>query len=764
MRAFIPRWGFLFLAIGFLAEASFCRAAIEDSPNGVLVTLGDAHIRAEAPTPGVLCLSVTFGDAPRPSSLFIAPVTDSTVAPVPWQAIHQGPVVGIETSAGELLIDATTGSWTFQNAEGTVLVAQGNPAVLQKDASGNDQVSLQIGSSQPDAPPFLAYGSGNGDRKANLLQSHGASALGNGVAAIPYYWSPAGYAAFGITSDDDQPAKWQADPAGGGVGWLFPGRTLTLYLMPAPDLQAAARSYADLSGHPLVPPEWTFGYLQSRWGWKDKAYIDDTLKTFRDHQLPVDAFIFDFEAYTATPDYQLPPEGTDRFPDFAWNPLLFPDPAKNIAAYAAQGIHVVPIRKPRIGDREMLAMLHDRKWIRVAGRNGEKGNRVDARDIDFENPAVRKWYGRRLQPMIESGIAGWWNDEGESTYTKYYFWNQAEADALAKFRPNFRHWSLNRSFQPGLQRFGVAAWTGDIDSSWETLARTPTDLLNWSLAGMPYSTCDIGGFKGALTPTPDNPNARGPTPPEMLVRWMEEGVFFPVMRAHSTNAIPPHFPWLSGPEAEDAIRKALDLRSQLIPYYYSLAHLAHETGLPLMRPLAMEFPGDPSVADLTDQWLMGSGLMVAPILAEGGARQVYFPDDMVSFDGTKIFSKGQTVPVTAALDEIPLYARFGTILPLGPVVQDVEQLPGGALELRIYPGQDAVFTLVEDDGISYDYLKGIVRKTTFTWDNLARTLTWKQEGGYDGPNVFRKMNIVLFDPSGRKEKAADLGPAGTVGF
>ncbi len=762
MRAFTPRWGLLLLAVHFLAAVSFSRAAVEDTPTGILVTLGDAHIRAEAATPGAFRLSVTFGKDPEPnSSLFIEPAA----LPVSWQAVHEGEVVGIQTGAGELLIDSTTGNWTLQNAEGTVLVAQGNPAILQKDAAfGGAQVGLRIGSSQPDQPPFRAYGSGNGGRTPHLLQSRGASALGNGVAAIPYYWSPAGYAAFGVTSDDDQPAKWQADPSGGGVGWIFPGRTLTLYLMPAPDLQAAARNYADLTGHPGVPPEWTFGYLQSRWGWKDKAYIDDTLKTFRGHQLPVDAFIFDFESYTSFPDYQLLATGKEHFPDFAWNPLLFPDPAKDFAAYAAQGLHLVAIRKPRIGDRDTLLMLHDKGWIRTSGKNGERGELFDARGIDFENPAARKWYGRQLQPMIESGIAGWWNDEGESTYTKYYFWNQAEADALAKFRPNARHWSVNRAFQPGLQRFGVAAWTGDIGSSWETLARTPSELLNWSLAGMPYSACDIGGFKGVATPTPDNPRAMGPTPPEMFTRWMEAGVFFPVMRAHSTLDIPPHFPWLSGPEAEDAIRKALDLRSQLIPYYYSLAHLAHETGLPLMRPLAMEFPGDPNVADLSDQWLMGSGLMAAPILAEGGARQVYFPDDMVSFDGTKIYSRGQTVPVTAALDEIPLYVRFGTILPLGPVIQDVAQLPGGPLELRVYPGQDAAFTLVEDDGVSYDYLKGIVRKTAFTWDNLARTLTWKQEGGYDGPHLFRKMKIVLFDPSGRVEKAADLGPSGTVAF
>jgi len=225
---------------------------------------------------------------------------------------------------------------------------------------------------------------------------------------------------------------------------------------------------------------------------------------------------------------------------------------------------------------------------------------------------VRDWYAKQLVPLLKMGIDGWWNDEGEQTYTTYTYWNQSEAMALAQVDPKRRLWTINRAFQPGMQRYGTAAWIGDFANNWQGLAETPTRLLNWSVAGMYYGACDIGGFMGQASP-------------ELLTRWMQAGVFFPVMRSHSSNRVQPRFPWLYGEQAEVAIRKALELRYRLVPYYYSLAHEAWRDGTPLMRPLAMAYPDDPQVANLTSQWLIGDGLMAAPILTQTNQRSVYFP-------------------------------------------------------------------------------------------------------------------------------------------
>ncbi len=310
--------------------------------------------------------------------------------------------------------------------------------------------------------------------------------------------------------------------------------------------------------------------------------------------------------------------------------------------------------------------------------------------------------------------------------------------------PDDRLWTIDRAFAPGVQRFGIAAWTGDIRAGWSELAKTPTHLLNWSLAGMPYSACDIGGFYNETTP-------------HLLTRWMEAGVFFPIMRTHSTDDVVPHFPWLFGPEAESAIRKALDLRYRLIPYYYSLAHEAQETGLPIMRPLAMEFPHNSSCENISDEWLMGSGLLAAPILEDTETRWVYLPGGTWYALNTNTPLKGDHgMDAKAALDEIPAFVRAGTILPLGPIIQHTSDLPGGPLEIQVYPGRDAKFTLVEDDGQTTNYLKGQTRRTEFAWNDATRTLSWKISGPYAGKDIFTDITISVMDTSGKKTASASI--------
>lgn len=683
------------------------------------------QIQIAAATTGALRLSVSYdGQTSSLPSIFIANTTNQASA-------------SIKTAVGELLVDRRGGRWTLRDPSGKTVIASGDLGILiSEERTGKPVVQIKIDHARGDTERFYGSGGGRGG-PGNLLHLKGDSVVAGGYAMIPYYWSDAGYAALAVSSDDNTPAIWDGRSAK-SVTWSFPGKRADLYLMPAANLYDAARAYAQLSGYPAVPPRWTFGYLQSRWGWKDQAYIDDVAKQFIDRKLPVDAFIFDFEWFTPRPDYELTAQGSADYRDFSWNPLLFPDPAGQIAQLKKQGIHFVAIRKPRLGNSAALVMARRKGWILP------QGNGVDARCLDFANSDCRDWYARQLIPLLRCGIDGWWDDEGEITVTTYYWWNQAQAMALAAVNPARRLWTIDRSFEPGVQRFGAAAWTADIPSDWQTLAKTPADLLNWSLAGMDYGACDIGGFLGNDSP-------------ELLTRWMQMGVFLPVMRAHSLNTVQPRFPWLYGLAAEDAIRKALDLRYRLIPMYYSLAHQAHETGAPLMRPLVMEFPNDPKVADMTSQWLIGRGLLAAPILNPGNRRRVYLPDDDWYVLGTNQRLAGnRVIAVDAPLDQIPLYVRAGTILPLGPVIQHTDQLPGGSLEVQVYPGKDADFTLVEDDGLTKAYLDGQVRRIKFHWDDAARRLSWKISGPYNGNDVFRSIQAVVFDAGRIKRAQAPL--------
>jgi len=714
---------------------------VQHLENGLLIKFKAAQVELSAATPEALRLSVTYNGPESIHSTFLISANDKQA--VTCQEIKKDDWVGIKSTAGSLLMNPQSGEWLLENAGGKVVIPQHEIGDLNQPISPtNAQIHITLGWDK--RIPMEVYGCGN--VSSNLICTGAQAGVANGRATIPYYWSKAGYAVLAVTADDNHPAGWHGSADKESVTWTFPGGRADLYLMPAASLKDAATAYARLTGAAPVPPLWAFGYLQSRWGWTDRSYIEETLKHFEEYKIPVDAFIYDFEWYTTKPDYSVPDQGEAGFNDFSSNTNLFPELAKQINAYKAQGVHFVGIRKPRLGNSESLKMVRAKNWD-LQSQSKEK---VSARDLDFANPQVREWYIDQSADLFKSGADGWWNDEGESSYTTYFFWNLAERDALDRYCPNQRLWTLNRAFSPGTQRFGAAAWTGDIVSSWEVLAGTPANLLNWSLAGMPYGACDIGGFFGSPSP-------------ELMSRWMEAGVFFPIMRTHSEVHYQPHFPWLYGTNALEAMRKAIDLRYRLIPYYYSLAHETFATGIPWMRPLIMEFPDDSHVANLSDEWMMGDSILAAPLLKEGGKRSVYIPTgDWYVFGTNRLTHGGSAIEVTAALDEIPAYVRAGTILPLGPVVQHTSQLPGGPLELQIYPGKDAAFTLVEDNGENQDYLKAQMRSTIFHWDDANQKLSWERKGDYSGANVFQKVHVTLFSPKSISEGDSALGSSGTM--
>ncbi len=732
---------FVLTILGFTVNAPAAPGDVTQTSRGLLIQLGQAQIELAPANASALRLSVSMDGAPVavPSTFLADTNRDNSV---PWTEVKHHRMVGIKTAAGELLMNPKHGEWTLKNAKGKTLIPLHN---IGNYETNSDRTAVNVTLGWNKGRPVYVYGCGNATNSLEVVAAK--IGLGNGYAVLPYYWANAGYAVLAVTANDNRPAGWHAAADGRSVTWTFPGKSADLYLMPAATLKDAARSEADLTGHAPVPPIWTFGYLQGRWGWTNRAYIEDTLKKFHDLDLPVDAFFFDFEWYTRKPDYTVPSNGLAGFRDFSWNPNLFSDPAEQIQNYRDQGVHFVGIRKPRLGNPDSLKMMREKHWMLS---DAEKVKGYEARDINFKNPDVRDWYVAKSAPLLKAGVDGWWNDEGEASFTTYYFWNLAERQAIDEFKPGRRLWTLNRSFSPGLQRLGAAAWTGDIRSRWNVLQATPTTLLNWTLAGLPYETCDIGGFMG-------------PPTPELLARWMEAGVFFPIMHAHSVISNPPHFPWLYGAPALEAMRKALDLRYRLIPYYYSLAHETTETGLPLMRPMVMEFPDDPRCANISDEWMMGASLLAAPMMTSDNERTIYLPHGKwYPFESNAPIKGRKTISVKAGLDEIPVYVRAGTILPLGPVIQHTSQMPGGPLELEIYPGKDAAFTLYEDDGETLAYQSGQFRCTTFIWNQAGGKLSWTINGDYHGQNIFTAMHVVVFNSAGKREASAPLNANGAV--
>ncbi len=683
-------------------------------------------------SPGCFRLSISErGPAVARKSIFLAPVKKSALIAVKATCgpVRKADMTGLGAPFGQLLVNEKTGQAELLGHRGNVLVSG-----IRLSRAGGLHLTLGMKTGEH------FYAGGSNQRQLTLDPNNVKTYVGNGDAFIPFYWSTAGYAVFVVSSKDNQPPNRSVDRSKNVVRFTnLPGRSVDVYLMPAKTISRALASYTALTGRPPVPPEWAFGYLQSKWGWHNAAFVKDTLARFRRDKLPVDAFIFDVEWYTTLSAYGMASKTPGH--DFQFNPILFPHPHRQVRYFQSQRLRWMAIRKPRLENPRNLAMARARGWLLCQVRPPvvpAPGNRV----LNFALPAVRRWWFHHNAKFITRyGLAGWWNDEGEATYTLYYYWNLAEYDGLKRIRPDMRQFSISRAFCPGMVRLGASVWTGDTPTNWETLRQQPAHLLNYSLAGMPWGTCDIGGF--CLTPSP-----------ALMTRFLQAGVFFPIMRSHSCINSPGRFPWLYGKAAENAIRQALDLRYRLIPFLYSLAHETYHTGMPIMRPLLMEFPDDPRVADLTSQWLMGRGLMVAPMLTNKPTRVVYFPaGTWYKFETAKTIQGPSQESVSPALAQIPIYVRAGTILTLGPVIQSTQLLPGGPLTVEVYPGANAHFSLVEDDGTTYNYQRGIQRTTVFTWNNLTHTLRWLRRGKYNGANVFRKMRVVVYYPAGRVSSA-----------
>ena len=555
-----------------------------------------------------------------------------------------------------------------------------------------------------------------------LLHTSGKQVVVNGATTVPYIWSPSGYGILVANDilDVNRHIIWS--DSNGMLTWTVPEGFADIYLMAAADTSGVLGDYARLTGSAPIPPRWTFGFLLSRWGYKDDADVQDKWQQFRDRKIPIDAFIYDYDWYTN---------------DWEFNPATFPDPAANLAKMHAMDLHFVGIRKPRV-EGAHADYAKSQGWAIPA---------PFGTDLRFDIAPARAWWWNHQLPLLKTGVDGWWNDEAEQAYDEFFYMSRQQYLGGRAVSAN-RQWSIDRAFSPGLQHYGAAAWTGDINSDWETFREQPGTLLNWTLAGMPYVSQDAGGFQG--TPTP-----------ELYTRWIEEAVFTPIMRAHGTHNSP-RWPWAFGDGALQAMTKAIDLRYRLIPYIYTLADVTNRTGLPPIRPLFLEFPDDRATWSLNDEWMLGDRLLAAPVLTKGGKRKVYLPAGNW-FDGNtgKAVAGAQTLDLTPVpLNIIPFYVRAGTILPLGPVTPSTSEAED-PIEVRIYPGADAAFSLYEDDGNTYNYEKGALTRIPMQWDDRKRKLIiGDREGSYPGMLSMRHLVIAL--PDGSTKQVTYMGNKLTV--
>lgn len=528
------------------------------------------------------------------------------------------------------------------------------------------------------------------------------------------------------------------------------GGDIDLFLIAGPSVRQVVERYTDLTGKSAMLPRYALGYLGSSMYYPelDKDCDDailDFIDTTREEKIPVDGFQLSSGYCTVETD-----KGIKRCV-FTWNKKRFKDPREFFAQMEKRGVTVSPNVKPGI------LLIHPRldemkakgMFIKASGSDepgigtwwGGKG--VFA---DFTNPSTRTYWKEMLKEnVLEYGTSSVWNDNceydslvdkdcrcdfegkggtiGQLKSVMSNIMCHITDEAIHETFTNTRPYIVCRSGHCGIQRY-AQTWAGDNLTCWDSLKYNIATILGMSLSGVANQGCDIGGFYG---PSPEA---------ELMVRWIQNGIFQPRFSIHSTNTDNTVTePWMYG-DCTDYIREAIGLRYQLSPYLYSLMERAHETGLPIMEPMCSAFQEDVKCYEEGVDFMLGDSLLVANVVEKGAvSRKVYLPEGETFYDfyTRSAYEGGRTVELPVDLGSIPLFVRSGAIIPMAEDrLDNLKTQQAEHLRILCAADRDGRFELYEDDGISMDYEKGGFLKTSITMTAGERTvLDFHQEGHYE---------------------------------
>ena len=676
--------------------------------------------------------------------------------PIPFTVRDAGPgenkEVLIATAGLTIGVSRTSGAIRFADAHGATLLRETDwplprqlrGVVTDGEATHQASVWFQL------TPEESLYGLGqhqNGllnqrNREMELTQD-------NTNISIPFFLSSKGYGIFWNNASAThwnnrfQPVLSISSDVAGSVDYFF------LY---GPAFDKIIAGYRKLTGDVPLFPLWAYGYWQSKLAYRTQAEVLEVAARYRSLNIPLDNIVLD-EAWETQLGSRL---FTTQFPDppamlqtlhqqhvhvmtSIW-PLFQPGSA-NFDVMAAHGFFVVPgsYRFPAYYPGTRLydafsARARTLYWQQIKKSLYDIG--VDAFWMDSTEPS--DFFGEERGSMLAGARTIWGN--GSRYENLYPFMTTLGIyDGQRSVTDRKRVFTLTRSAFAGMQHNAAAVWSGDISAGFETLKREIPAGLNYSLTGLPYWTTDIGGFLGGDTTDPKYQ--------EIFVRWFEYGAFCPIFRVHGTRTNGENELWSYGPQAQAILTLYDRLRYRLLPYIYTTAARTTFDGYTPMRALAFDFLDDPKALDIADEFLFGPSLLVAPVTDAGAeSREVYLPAGASWYDfwTGEMLPGGQNINRSAPLNVLPLYVRAGSIVPLGPESEYTNQHPDGVIELRIYPGADAAFSLYEDDGASYDYEKGNYTKIPIRWDDRTKTLTLdERQGRFPRMEMRREFSIVL---------------------
>ncbi|MCU1222018.1 MAG: Alpha-glucosidase [Edaphobacter sp.] len=553
-----------------------------------------------------------------------------------------------------------------------------------------------------------------------------------------------------------------------------PDGPVDYYLLYGPDPKHVVEAYAWLTGPTPLPPLWSLGFQQSRYSYVPESKVREIANRLRADHIPADALYLDIDYQKDNRPFTV---DTDKFPHFSQ--MLHDLAQQHFHVVAITDLHIAKL--PNAGYAPYDTGTAGDHFVKNPDGTTYVGAVWPGPSVfpDFTRDASRQWWGTLYKDFLHDGVAGFWNDmnepavfnvpsktmpdsiqhriEGTGFKTRtanhleihnvYGMENsRATYDGLLALAPNQRPFVLTRASYAGGQRY-AATWTGDNSATWNHLRMTTPQLLNLGLSGFAMSGADVGGFAGS-------------PPPDLLTKWLEVAAFQPIDRDHAAKGTRDHEPWVDGPEHLAIRRRYIEQRYRLMPYLYTVTEETSRTGLPIMRPLFLEFPhattdGHPIDLDAnSSEFLFGPDLLIAPNPSpeEVAPYEVHLPpgiwydywtserldrrEQTASRDLEQRDAKQPNKPimVTPRLADLPVYVREGTILPISPLTQSTDETPVGPLTLRVYAGDNCHGDLYQDDGKTFAFRTGQYLRQHYTCAvNPDGTLTIyieKQEGTF----------------------------------
>jgi alpha-glucosidase len=727
------------------------------TPNGIEIRSGSALMQITALRDDVLRVRVgAVGQLPEDASWAVLPASRTATATVTPES--NSTIIGFKTAKLHVAIRKDPMELTVTDMQGHVITEDFPGRPIEYHGS-----SFRAYFKSPEDEHYFGLGDKAGplDRRNHAFTDWNTDAFGWQESTDPIYKSIPYFITFhrgvcaGIFLDNTWRASFDFNKEyRDAFSFGSEGGPLDYYILYGPEPRAVVESWAWLVGKTPMPPLWSLGYQQSRYSYYPESEVRRIANRLRSEHIPADVIWLDIDYQQKNRPFTVDP---DRFPHF--DQMVQDLKALHLKTVVITDLHIAAL--PNAGYKPFDEGTAGDHFVKKPDGSTFVGLVWPGKAVfpDFTQKASREWWGTLYSDFVAKGVAGFWNDMNEPAvfevpsktmpddvqhridepgfaprnashleiHNVFGMENtRGTYEGLLKLSPNTRPFVMTRASYAGGQRY-AATWSGDNSSNWFHLRQTIPQLLNLGLSGFSMAGADVGGF--ASSP-----------PAELLTRWLEVAAFQPIDRDHTAMGTNAQEPWENGTTEDLSLRRRyIEERYRLLPYLYTTAEEMSRTGIPIMRPLFLEFPAEASGSQSIDptvdnDFLLGHDLLVA---------QSQFPDEVDDYSialppvgwydywtgarvegstGRRAIDNTQVqqteVRIHRSLDTLPVFVRAGAIVPEQPLVESTDQKPEGPLTLRVYPptgfNKDCKGSLYLDDGVSYDFQKGQFFRVGFT--------------------------------------------------